>query len=126
MLPFLVEQSFTIVGAVASLVILIQRPSDNQVSNVDELYTTDLTEKDDLLSGDNKTILIIAVIIAIAIIMHSWLVIFTLYQQYAYLRLITMMGPFALAANHMHRNVAVIENGHYQPSYGRSTIVGLQ
>lgn len=121
LVPFLVEHSCGIVGALVSFLILILKPSTVE-SSADQTYTDDITDEEDLFNG-HRVFFFIGFVIAILISTYSWLVIFTLYQQYTFLRLTLLKGasPFAVA---MHPSVAIIENG-YSPTYSRNK-VGVQ
>lgn len=94
LVPFLTEHIFTLIGAVASFVFLLSRPSDEE----------------DLFQG-HKVSFMIGVTIGILIVGHSWFVIYTLYQEYQIQRFVAMLRA-------MQPNVAIIENGYHPHQYG--------
>lgn len=116
LVPFLVEHSLAIIGTIISISTLLFQSSDIE-SSADQAYTTDLTNGEDLFRG-HKVLFMIGFIIGIAISTHSWFVVFTLYQEYIFLQLASLPGPFAIA---MQGSVATIENG-YNPTYSRNKI----
>lgn len=100
LIPFLTEHFFTIVGVIASFFVLLNKPSDEE----------------DLFQG-HKIAFMIGAIIGIAIICHSWFVIYALYQEYTILMFTTTVRALAT----MQPNIAVIESG-YHPTYSRNKI----
>lgn len=112
LIPFLVEHSFAIVGAIFAVYLLIMNPSD---------------EMDESFEG-YQTLIIICVLFIIALSVHSWLVIYTLHQEYTESQVIILGGPYSNVTVHpiiaAEPRVATVENGivltqQYDSAHGR-------
>lgn len=97
LVPYLTEHFFTIFVAITTFLILLGRPSDEE----------------DLFAG-HKVSFMIGAAIGVAIIGHSWFVIYALYQEYH-------VEMFTAMLRSMQPNVAIIENG-YHPTYSRNKV----
>lgn len=84
LIPFLVEQIFSIIGAVIAIIFLIIKAFSTSEPAESEEYATPIPTDEDALPKGYESIVAISAIILIAISVHTWLVIFTLYKQYSY------------------------------------------
>lgn len=132
MVPFLVEHSLSIIGAIFSVMVLSLKPkgvvSSAEEPYTTETYTTDMTDKLELLNDEHKFLYMILMLLAIAMSCYSWLVIFALYKEYTILQIVMLQRVTAPAAIAMRRNVALIESGFnptYDSTYSRNKI-GIQ
>lgn len=88
------------------MLILIFKSSDEN----DE-YTTEIAIVEDPIDG-HETLFIVLIVISIGLSVHSWLVVFTLYQEYTKLRIIVIHKAYDVPSHiQTYPNVATIENG---------------
>lgn len=110
----MLEHCLEIIGAFFAILVLILKPSDKDIAllttEYPTVYATELSSADDPIE-EYQSLFIFFSILAIALSVHSWIIIFTLYQEYTYFQFAALRGgPFAVAANRSRRSVATIES----------------
>lgn len=102
LIPYLIVNCITIIGGIASILLILFKGSDGlDASDESNLIATELDE--------HKTLFIICAISAILLNCYTWLVIFTLHQQYTHLMVGGRIAAVILGS--VHPNVAFIEHG---------------